>query len=80
MRIYNFKTDSGETIAVRPPKLKHYDKLLTAANDAEAIDAIADIIDRSADYVYENLTTDDAKRFISEFPLWVENIKQSDPN
>lgn len=80
MRVYNFKTDSGETITVKPPKLRHYNNLLSATNDAEAINAVAEIIGRDVDYVYDNFTTDDAKRFITEYPLWVENIKQSDPN
>lgn len=80
MRIYNLKLDSGETIAVKPPKLRHYNNLLSAANDGEAITAIAEIIGRDTDYVCDNFTTDDAKRFIAGFPLWVENVKQSDPN
>ena len=80
MRIYNFKLDSGEAIAVKPPKLKHYNALLAAKSDSGAIKAIADIIGHDIDYVYDNFTTDDAKRFLYSFPAWVQEVKKSDPN
>lgn len=80
MRVYNFKLDSGETIAVKPPKLRQYNNLLAAKSDSEAIKAIADIIGRDIDYVYDNFTTDDAKRFLYSFPAWIQETKQSDPN
>lgn len=79
-RTYNFTFDSGETLTLGAPKLRHYNDLLSAKNDGQVITAVADIIGKDTEYILDNFTTDDIKRFVRDYPAWVQDIKENDPN
>lgn len=79
-RTFELTLDSGETLTLGAPKLKDYNALMAAQNDSQIIAAAADIIGKDAEYILDNFTTDDIKRFIRNFPAWVQGVKESDPN
>lgn len=80
MRIYDFELERGCKIAVKPPTVRAYNNLMSAKSDDEIIDAIAQITEKDRDYIENNFTHEDLRKFIMDFPLWVHNIKKSDPN
>ena len=80
MRKMIFKLDGGETIVIRPPKIKQYDKLLSASDDSDLLEAIADIAEIDPKVIYNNWTVDDLSRFYVEIQNWVNGVKASDPN
>lgn len=88
MRKFNFKLDNGTTLTIKPPTLRMYYKgLLTAKNDPELFNAIADICNQNVEginvteeYVIDNFTTDDFSRFMKQLPAWINSERNSDPN
>lgn len=80
MRTYEFELERGGKISVKPPTVRAYNNLMSAKSDDEIIEAIAQITENDRDYIENNFTYDDLRKFIMDFPLWVHNIKKSDPN
>lgn len=80
MRKFEFTLDSGKKYCVKPPTLRQYNALLAAKHDGEMIAAVAAITGEYADYIINNWSVDDARRFVREFPTWVKNERESDPN
>ena len=80
MRIYDFELERGGKISLKPPTVRAYNNLMSAKSDDEIIEAIAQITENDRDYIENNFTYDDLRKFIMDFPLWVHNIKKSDPN
>lgn len=88
MRRFSFKLDNGTILTIKPPTLRMYYKgLLTAKNDPQLFNAIADICNRneenipvSEEYVIDSFTTDDLTRFMKQLPAWINSERNSDPN
>lgn len=85
---FTFNFGDGVTLNIKPPTLRmYYKQLLTAKNDTQLFNAIANICNRNYDdievteeYVIDNFTTEDLKRFMKELPAWVNAERQADPN
>lgn len=88
MRRFNFKLDNGTALTIKPPTLRQYYKgLLIAKNDPQLFRSVAEICNRNdegievtEEYFVDNFTTDDLHRFVKDFPAWVNDEKESDPN
>lgn len=88
MRRFVFALDNGTVLNIKPPTLRmYYKELLTAKNDPELFNAVANICNRNDDnisvteeYVIDNFTVDDLSRFMKELPAWISNERKSDPN
>ncbi len=88
MRRFAFRLDNGTALTIHPPTLRQYYKgLLLAKNDPQLFRSVAEICSRNdegteitEEYVVDNFTTDDLHRFMKDFPAWVNNEKESDPN
>lgn len=88
MRKYDLKLDNGTQLTVHQPTVRMwYEGYRTAKTDEAVYKAIADICNRNdeginidADYVCDQFTMDDFKRFAREFPKWIENEHETDPN
>lgn len=88
MRRFIFKLDNGTTLTIQPPTLRmYYKELLTAKNDPQLFNAVANICNRNDDnitvteeYIIDNFTVDDFSRFMKELPQWINSERKSDPN
>ena len=88
MRKYDLKLDNGTRLTVHQPTVRMwYDGYRNARTDEAVYKAIADICSRNdegiavePDYIKDNFTMDDFKRFASEFPKWIENELSTNPN
>ena len=79
-RTFEFALDNGTKITVSSPTLRMWHNFLESQKDSEIVGSISDIIGENADYIENNFTIDDLRRFIAEFPAWVNGEKQSNPN
>ena len=88
MRRFDLMLDNGTRLTIKPPTLRmYYKELLTAKNDPQLFNAVADICNRNdenvpitPEYVIDNFTTDDLSRFMRELPAWISSERTSDPN
>ena len=88
MRRFEFILDNGTKLTIQPPTLRmYYKELLTAQNDPQLFQAVADICNRNdenipvnQEFVIDNFTTDDFSRFMKELPAWINNERHSNPN
>lgn len=88
MRRFEFKLDNGTELNIKSPTLRmYYKELRTVKNDEQLFAAVAEICNRNdesvaidKEYVIDNFTTDDLKRFMRELPAWIENERASNPN
>lgn len=88
MRRFEFILDNGTKLTIQPPTLRmYYKELLTAQNDPQLFQAVADICNRNdenipvnQEFVIDNFTTDDFSRFMKELPAWINNERNSNPN
>lgn len=88
MRRFEFILDNGTKLTIQPPTLRmYYKELLTAQNDPQLFQAVADICNRNdekipvnQEFVIDNFTTDDFTRFMKELPAWINNERNSNPN
>ena len=88
MRRFKFTLDNGVTLNIMPPTLRmYYKELRTAENDAQLFVAVAHICNRNdenieitEEYIIDNFTTDDFRRFMRELPSWIENERSANPN
>ena len=88
MREFVFVLDNGTSLSVKPPTLRmYYKEFLKAKNDPELFNAVANICNRNyneievtEEYVIDNFTTDDLKRFMKDLPAWVNAERNADPN
>ena len=79
-RTFEFTLDNETKITVSSPTLRMWHNFLESTKDSEIVSSISDIIGENTDYIENNFTIDDLRRFIAEFPAWVNGEKQSDPN
>lgn len=79
-RTFEFTLDNETKITVSSPTLRMWHNFLESTKDSEIVGSISDIIGETTDYIENNFTIDDLKKFIAEFPAWVNGEKQSDPN
>ena len=87
MRKFKFSIDNGTAFTVHAPKLCRYKAFLTAKGDDEVYTSVADIVSDNdekktidKDYISNEFTVDDLSRFYKEFPAWLSNEKEADPN
>ena len=88
MRRFIFTLDNGTTLSILPPTLRmYYKELLTAKNDPQLFNAVANICNRNdekiainEEYIIDNFTVDDLSRFMKELPVWINSERKSDPN
>lgn len=88
MRRFNFTLDNGTALTIKPPTLRmYYKELKTAKTDPQLFNAIAHICDRNdediritEEYVIDNFTVDDLRRFMKELPEWIAGEREADPN
>lgn len=79
-RTFEFTLDNETKITVSSPTLRMWHNFLESTKDSEIVGSISDIIGETTDYIENNFTIDDLRRFIADFPAWVNGEKQSDPN
>lgn len=88
MRKFDYTLDNGTKLTVHQPTVRMwYEGYMKAKTDEEVFRSVAEICNRNdegisidADYVRDQFTIDDFKTFVSDFPKWVENIHETDPN
>ncbi|MBR4627787.1 MAG: hypothetical protein IKO47_08830 [Ruminococcus sp.] len=88
MRRFVFKLDNGTVLNIKPPTLRmYYKELRCASTDPQLFNAVADICGRNdegiavnEEYVIDNFTVDDLRRFVKELTSWIEGERASDPN
>ncbi|MBQ8297346.1 MAG: hypothetical protein IJX77_06150 [Ruminococcus sp.] len=80
MKKYAFKLDNGNTITVKPPTYRQFECLRTACTDGEIIRAVADMADYEVHELTKVWTIDDIRRFIIEFPAWLNAVRNIDIN
>lgn len=87
MRKFKLTLDNGTELTVHQPTVRMwYDGYRQAKSDSDVFRSVAEICSRNdegitiePDYVRDEFTTDDFKRFAMDFPKWVENV-HDDPN
>lgn len=88
MRKFIFKLDSGQTLTINPPSARlYYRKYASAKNDNELFEAIAEICNNNnekipvtVNYILDDFSVVDLQRFTAEFPKWINETRDSDPN
>lgn len=88
MRKFKFSLENGQKLTINPPSARlYYKKYAVAKNDNALFEAIAEICNNNdekipvtTDYLLDNFTVVDLQRFTAEFPKWVSNTRDSDPN
>lgn len=88
MRKFKLTLDNGTKLHIYPPTVRqYYDKYLSAGNDEDIYRTIAEMVSRNdegitftRDDVIDKFTVDDFSGFIEDFPDWIVNEKDSDPN
>ena len=88
MRQFKFSLDNGTILLIKPPTLRmYYKEFLKAKNDPELFNSVANICNRNyneikvtEEYVIDNFTTDDLKRFMKDLHAWVNAERNADPN
>lgn len=88
MRKFKLTLDNGTKLHIHPPTVRqYYDKYLSAGNDEDVYRTIAEMVSRNdegitftRDDVIDKFTVDDFAGFIEDFPDWIVNEKESNPN
>lgn len=88
MRKFKLTLGNGTKLHIHPPTVRqYYDKYLSAGNDEDVYRTIAEMVSRNdegitftRDDVIDKFTVDDFSGFIEDFPDWIVNEKDSDPN
>lgn len=88
MRQFVFMLDNGTKLSINPPSNRlYYKEFLTAKNDVQLFTSIAKICHNNAenikidcDYILDNFDVLDFNKFMKEFPEWVNQEKNNDPN
>ncbi len=88
MRKFRFTTEFGQTLTINPPSARlYYKKYALAKSDTALFEAIAEICNNNdekipvtVDYLLDNFTVIDLQRFTAEFPKWINDTRDSDPN
>lgn len=88
MRRFVFTLDNGTVLSIKPPTLRmYYKELLTAKNDPQLFNAVADICNRNdegiavtEEYVIDNFSVDDLSRFMMDLPEWIRAEREKSPN
>lgn len=88
MRRFVFTLDNGAVLSIKPPTLRmYYKELLTAKNDPQLFNAVADICNRNdegiavtEEYVIDNFSVDDLSRFMKDLPEWIRAEREKNPN
>ena len=88
MRQFIFTLDNGTKLSVNPPSNRLYFKdFLTAKDDNQLFESIAKICSNNSenikidtDYVLDEFSVLDFNRFVKNFPEWVNQEKNNDPN
>lgn len=88
MRKLKFTLDNGTILTINPPSARlYYKKYAVAKSDNALFEAIAEIchnndekIPVTVDYLLDNFTVVDLQRFTAEFPKWINETRDSDPN
>ncbi len=88
MRQFIFTLDNGTKLSINPPSNRlYYKDFLTAKNDNQLFESIAKICNNNSenikidtDYVLDEFSVLDFNRFVKNFPEWVNQEKNNDPN
>ncbi len=88
MRKFEFSLENGQKLTVNPPSVRlYYKKYASAKSDTALFEAIAEICDNNdekipvnTDYLLDNFTVTDLQRFTADFPKWINDTRDSDPN
>lgn len=88
MRKFKFSLDNGEILTIAPPSVRlYYRKYASAKNDNALFEAIAEICNNNdekipitVDWLLDSFTVTDLQRFTAEFPKWINETRNSDPN
>ncbi|MDE5772755.1 MAG: hypothetical protein K2I06_14235 [Ruminococcus sp.] len=88
MRKFEFSLENGQKLTINPPSARlYYKKYALAKSDTALFEAIAEIcsnndekIPVTVDYLLDNFTVIDLQRFTVEFPQWINETRNSDPN
>lgn len=88
MRKFKFALDNGTKLTINPPSARlYYRKYSLAKSDSQLFEAIAEICNNNdekvpvtVDYLLDDFTVTDLQRFTAEFPKWIADTRDSDPN
>lgn len=87
MRKFRFTTEFGQTLTINPPSVRLYTKYAVAKNDSQLFEVIAEVCNNNdekvpvtVDYVLDSFTIIDVHRFTAEFPKWIAETRENDPN
>lgn len=88
MRKFEFSLENGQKLTVNPPSVRlYYRKYASAKSDIALFEAIAEICNNNdekipvnVDYLLDNFTVVDLQRFTTDFPKWINDTRDSDPN
>ncbi|MCM1508301.1 MAG: hypothetical protein NC177_14405 [Ruminococcus flavefaciens] len=88
MQKFKFTTGYGQTLTINPPSARlYYRKYALAKTETETFEAIAEVCNNNdekipvtVDYLLDNFTAVDLQRFTANFPQWIANARDSDPN
>lgn len=87
MKKFRFTLASGTKLTIHPPTVRqYYIDCKRASDSSEICEAISGIISRNdeglsftAEEIMKNFTADDLAVFITAFPAWIKDKKESDP-
>lgn len=87
MQKFKFMLDNGTTLTINPPSVRLYQKYAGAKSETVLFGIIAEICNNNdekipvtVDYLLDNFTITDIHRFTAEFPKWISDTHDSDPN
>ncbi len=87
MRKFRFTLDNGTKLTINPPSNRLFEKYSNAKNDRQVFEAMAEICNNNdekvpvtLDYVLDECSIFDSHRFTAEFPKWINDTRDSDPN
>lgn len=88
MRRFEFTLDNGTSLHIKPPTLRaYYKEYRNAKTDPELFRAIATICSNNdeglkftEEKVIDTFSTDDLRKFMENFPKWINEERTSDPN
>lgn len=88
MRKFKFFLENGQKLTINPPSARlYYKKYALAKSDTALFETIAEICNNNdekipvtVDYILDGFSVVDLQRFTAEFPKWVSNTRDSDPN
>ncbi|MDE5620348.1 MAG: hypothetical protein K2I80_07485 [Ruminococcus sp.] len=88
MRKFEFSLENGQKLTINPPSVRlYYRKYATAKSDSDLFESIAEICNNNnekipvtVDYMLDNFTVIDLQYFTANFPKWISDTRDSDPN